>query len=150
MANCQRLRFTTFSAPPDWPDSVNDEARRQTVPASNLRFAGFTTAEHPAFGQQLGAGCPMNRAIHAATAEERSVCRVHDCVDLQLCDVAPDDLNPAIWIFIHSLSAVKGRNNLRFFAPLRMTMMLNVLTLQRFNISTSGSHSHGASRAMSQ
>src|SRR5207247_11150823 len=36
MAICQRLGLATCPAAPDRPDSVNDEARRQTVPASNL------------------------------------------------------------------------------------------------------------------
>src|SRR4029077_1090089 len=74
MAICQRFRFTTFSATPDRSDSVNDKLRRQTVTASNLRFTGFTTAERPAFDQQFGAGCAVNRAIHSASAEECSVC----------------------------------------------------------------------------
>ena len=72
---------------------MNDEARGQTIAASNLRFAGFTTAERAAFGEQFGAGGAVNRAIDTATAEERRVCRVHNRVDLQFSDVAADDFD---------------------------------------------------------
>src|ERR1043166_449079 len=35
----------------------------------------------------------MNRAIDSAATEKRCVCRVHDRVDLELCNVAAEDVN---------------------------------------------------------
>ncbi len=93
VAICQRLRFSIFPAAPDRSHRVNDELRQQSVPASNLRFSGFATAKFAAFGKQVGSRTTVDRAIHSASAEKRTVCRVHDCSHLQLCDIAADDFN---------------------------------------------------------
>jgi len=77
---------------------VNHEARRQTIPASNLRFPRFTTAKGPAFREQFGAGGAVNRTIDSASAKKRAVRSVHDCVNIQFGDVAMDDLDSAIGI----------------------------------------------------
>jgi hypothetical protein len=77
---------------------MNDEARRQTVSASKLRFARFTTPKRSAFRKQFGASRAMNRSIHSASAKESSVCSVHDCGHIQFGDVATDDLDSAIRI----------------------------------------------------
>ena len=65
----------------------------KVIAASNLRLAGFTTAERAAFRKQFGAGGAVNRAIDTATAEERRVCRVHNRIDVQRGDVAAEDFN---------------------------------------------------------
>ena len=88
-------RFVLFPAAPDWSDSVNHEPGGQTIPARNLRFAGPATAERAAFGEQFRSGRVMNRAIDAATAEKCRVSRVHNRIDLELCDVAAENLNLA-------------------------------------------------------
>ena len=82
-----------FPAAPDRPDCVNDEASRQTIAARDFRFAWATTAERAAFGEQFGACGAVNRAIDAATAEERRVRRVHNGINVEFCDVAAEDLD---------------------------------------------------------
>jgi hypothetical protein len=37
----------------------------------------------------------MNRAVHAAAAEQAAVSRVHDRIDIQLGDVATDNVDLA-------------------------------------------------------
>ena len=50
--------------------------------------------ERAAFGQQFGPGRAMDRAIDAATAEQRSVRGVDDGVNAQGRDVGDDDFQP--------------------------------------------------------
>jgi hypothetical protein len=64
--------------------------------------AGFTTSERAAFGEQFGACGTVNRAVDAATAEERCVCRVHNGINVQFSDVALDDLDSAVVILHRS------------------------------------------------
>src|SRR6266446_2048939 len=98
IAICQRLSFAVCPAAPDRPDRVNDELSGQTIGASNFRFAGSTTAECPAFHEQVRAGRAMNRAIDSSAAEKRCVRRVHNSIDIELRDVAAVDFELAIGI----------------------------------------------------
>src|SRR5262249_41276930 len=91
----QRFGFATISTRPNGTDCVNDEFRRQVVAARDFRFARPTTAERSTFLQQLWTGRAVNRAIHSAAAEQRCVCGVYDRIDLELRDIAADDLDPA-------------------------------------------------------
>src|SRR5882672_10794384 len=61
--------------------------------AGNLRLAGFTTSERAAFRKQFEACRAVNRAVDTATAEERRVCRVHNRIRVELCDIAPQDFD---------------------------------------------------------
>ena len=88
-------------AAPDRPDGVNDEPSGQTIAASNFRFAGLTTAQRPAFGEQFGARDAMNCPIDSSSAEKRRVCRVHNGIHLKLRDVAAYDLYSALLVFVH-------------------------------------------------
>jgi hypothetical protein len=83
---------------------VNDESSWQTISARDFSFAWTTTAQRVAFGEQFGACCAVNRAVDAATAEERCVCRVHNGINLQFSDVALDDIDLATVIFLRTWS----------------------------------------------
>jgi len=74
---------------------VNDEASRQTITARHLCFAWATTAERAAFGEQFASCGTVNRAIDAATAEERRVGRVHNRINIELRDIAAEDFDSA-------------------------------------------------------
>ena len=84
-----------FPAAPDRTDGVNDEASRQTISMRDFSFAWATTAQRAAFGEQFRACCAVNRAIDAATAEERCVRRVYNGINAQSSDVATEDFNSA-------------------------------------------------------
>ena len=73
-----------FSTTPDRPNCVNHEASGQTIAPCNLRFAGSTTSERAAFGEQFGARRAMNSAIDTAAAEERCVCRVNNGIRVEV------------------------------------------------------------------
>ena len=88
VAICQRLRLAMFSTTPDRPNCVNDKVSWQTISARDFGFAWTTTAQRAAFGEQFGACGAVNRAIDAATAEERRVRRVHNGINVQFSDVA--------------------------------------------------------------
>jgi hypothetical protein len=49
----------------------------------------------------------MNRAIDSAAAEKRRVRGVHDCIDIQLGDVTPDNVDPGFGIFHLTARAVR-------------------------------------------
>ena len=61
--------------------------------------AGLAAMERAAFGQQLGPGRAMDRAIHPATAEQRGVRGVDDGVNAQGRDVGDDDFSRAVPIW---------------------------------------------------
>jgi hypothetical protein len=91
-----------FPTTPYRPDCVNDKASWQTISTRDFSFAWTTTAQHAAFREQFGACGAVNRAIDAATAEESCVRRVHNGINLELCDVALDDLDSAVGILHQS------------------------------------------------
>ena len=91
------------------------------IAAGNLRLAGFTTSERAAFRKQFGARGAVNRAVDTATAEERRVCRVHNRINVQFSDVALEDIDFAMGIFLRKWSFA---HRFRF----------NALTIQRCNV----------------
>ena len=70
--------------------------RRQEISFGNLGIAGFAAFERAAFGQQLGPGCIMDRAIDAAPAEQRRIRRVDDGVNAQRRDIGNNDFQPRL------------------------------------------------------
>jgi hypothetical protein len=98
VAICQRSRFVMFPAAPNRTDCVNDKAGWQKISTRDFSFAGTTTAQRAAFGQQFGACGAVNRAIDAATAEERRVRGVHNGINVQSSDVTAHDLDSAVGI----------------------------------------------------
>ena len=103
VAICQRPRFVVFPATPDRSDCVNHEASGQTISTRDFSFTGTTTAQRTAFGEQFRACGMVNRAIDAATAEERCIRRVHDRINIEFSDVAADDLDSAVGILHRSM-----------------------------------------------
>ena len=82
-----------FAAAPDRPDGVNDEARWQTISARDFRFSGLTTTQRSTFGDQFRSGSVVNCAIDSAAAEQRRICGIHNGIDLELRDVAADNVD---------------------------------------------------------
>ena len=98
VAICQYPRFVMFSAAPDRADSVNHKASGQVITAGDFRLAGFATGARTAFGKQFRSRRAVNRSIDTTTTEERRVCRVHDRIDRELCDIAAEDFNSVVGI----------------------------------------------------
>jgi hypothetical protein len=71
-------------------------SRREPVTFGDLGVAGLATVQRPAFGQQLGPGCIVDRTIDATPAQERRICRVDDGVNAQCGDVGNDDFEPRL------------------------------------------------------
>ena len=90
----QRLIFACVAAGPDRTDSMNHVPRPQPVSQGDFGAAGLATMEGAAFREQLGPGRAMDRAIDAAAAQQRGICRVDDGVNAQGRDVRDDDLEP--------------------------------------------------------
>src|SRR5439155_6258389 len=89
------LRLAMFSTCPNWTDGVNDETRGQIISPSDFCLARRATSKCPAFGEELWPGGAVNCAIDSAAAEQRGVCCVHNGINLQLGDVAADDVDLA-------------------------------------------------------
>ena len=71
---------------------MNDVAGRQPIAFGDSGVAGGAAAERLAFGQQLGAGGAMDRAVYATAAQQRIVRCVDDGIDLKGRDVGDDDV----------------------------------------------------------
>ncbi len=78
---------------PDRANRVNDIARRQIVTARHFRLTGRASAEPTAFVQETRTGGAMNRAIDAATAEQRRVGGIDDRINPYRRDVCPECLD---------------------------------------------------------
>ena len=65
------------------------------MPAGDLGLPGLATVQGAALGEQSGAGSTVDRAVHAAAAQQRAVRRVDDGLHLEPGDVAFDDFDPA-------------------------------------------------------
>ena len=93
MARGEQRGLAALAAPPDRADRVHDVTRRQPPRRGRLRVAGGAAAEQAALREDRGPARPVDRAVHAAAAEQRLVGRVHDRVDHLLGDVAPRRLD---------------------------------------------------------
>ena len=62
-----------------------DVSGRQFVAFSQLCLSDLKAAEFSAFIQQLWSGSTVDSSIDSASAEKRSIRRIHYCIDLQLC-----------------------------------------------------------------
>ena len=70
IARRQRVIFALGSASPDRTDGMNHMPCRKPIAAGDLGAAGLAAMERAALGQKLRPGRAMDRAIHAATAEQ--------------------------------------------------------------------------------
>src|SRR2546430_389329 len=82
----------------NWPDRMYHIKRRQLAASRDHGFAGrqsFRKTGAPnllTLCEDLRSARAMNRAIHAAAAEQRRISRVHNCLNVLFGDVA--DYNP--------------------------------------------------------
>lgn len=72
---------------------MDDEFRRQTVPARDSRLSGRASTQRLAICQETRSRLAMDRSVDAAAAEQRLVRRVDYRVNLELRDVAFDKLD---------------------------------------------------------
>src|ERR1700680_3404738 len=84
---------------PERADGVDDKTRVQIVCASDFRFTRRATAECATFGEKLRSSGAMNGAIDSAAAKQHRIGRVHDCIHIELGDVATNDVDLHIHIF---------------------------------------------------
>ena len=96
IARGELLILPTITTVPDRSDGMDHVPRRQEITFGDLGIAGFAAVELAAFGQQLGPGCIMDRAIDAAPAKQRRIRRVDDGVNAQCSDVGNDDFQPRL------------------------------------------------------
>ena len=87
----QRLVFTLVSAVPDRAHGMNDMPCRQPITPGDFGVAGVAAMERVAFRQQLRAGRPVDRTVHAAAAEQRTIRGVDDSVNAQRRNVGDGD-----------------------------------------------------------
>ena len=95
MTGGQELLLARAAAAPDRPDGVQDVTGGQVTSAGRLHVAGVAPAELAALVENRRPTRAVDRAVDAATAEQRRVGRVHDGVDVLLGDVAEDEFDHA-------------------------------------------------------
>ncbi len=83
IARCEQRIFVTGTAVPNRSDGMDHVPRREQVAFGDLGVAGLAAVQHPAFGEQFGAGGIMDRTIDAASAEQRRIRSVDDGVNAQ-------------------------------------------------------------------
>jgi hypothetical protein len=81
ITGCEHFVFVAGTAVPNRADSMNHVPRRQPIAHGDLGIAGLAAVQRPAFFQQFGARGIVYRAIDAAPAEKRRICRVDDGVN---------------------------------------------------------------------
>jgi hypothetical protein len=92
IARSQKLGLAAVAALPDRPHRVNHVARRQPIALGDLGLARLAAMEHAAFHDEVRPRGAVDRAIDAATAEQRRIRGVDDGVNAELGDVGDDDL----------------------------------------------------------
>jgi hypothetical protein len=78
MAAGEQLGFAVTGAPPHRTDRVDDVPHRKPAGARGLRVTGSAAAVQSALVQDLRPGGAMDRAVHAATAEQTRVRGIDD------------------------------------------------------------------------
>ena len=81
IAGRQRFILAVAAAVPDRPDGVNYMLRRESVASGDFGIAGGAAAEAAAFGEQLRPSRAMDRAVDAASAQQRAIRSVDDGVN---------------------------------------------------------------------
>jgi len=84
----EQVALALIAALPDRADAVDDIAGRQPIAARDPRLSGRAAADAPALLQQFRPGGAMDRAIHAAAAEQAVIGGIDDRVDRATGDVA--------------------------------------------------------------
>jgi hypothetical protein len=68
--------------------------RRQPITPGDFGVAGFAAVEGAAFVEQFRPGRTMDRAVHAAAAEQRRIGGVDNGINAQGGDIGDDDFEP--------------------------------------------------------
>ena len=96
IAGGEQIVFAEVTAIPHRANGVDHMLGFKLVAPGNLGIAGFATLQHSAFHDEFGAGGAMDRAIDAASAEQRRIRRVDDGVNAQCGDVGNNDFQPRL------------------------------------------------------
>ena len=94
IAGGEQIVLAEGAAIPHRPNRVNHMLGRQAIASGDLGVACLAAVEHAALGHELRPRGTMDRAIDAAAAEQRRICRVDDGVNAQAGDVGNDDFQP--------------------------------------------------------
>ena len=82
--------FVSPTAAPHRPNRVKHMPGRQTSCSGHDSAAGWTAVGIPpaCFLHQFLTGSPMNRAVHSPSTGKPGIGRVHNRIDLLICDVS--------------------------------------------------------------
>ena len=94
IARRQRRILAMASAMPHRTNGMDHMPRRQSITFGDFGAAGRAAMEGAAFGEKLRPGRAMDRAIDAASTQQRRIGSVDDGVNAQGGDVGDDDLEP--------------------------------------------------------
>src|SRR5712691_10420229 len=95
IAGGKQLGLAAPASLPHGADGVNDVFCRQPIAAGELGVSGRAAAERAALGEELGSRGAVDRAVHAAAAEQRVVRGVDDGVHGEPRDIGFDGSQPS-------------------------------------------------------
>jgi hypothetical protein len=102
ISGSQQLALSVASSIPDWSNRMDDIPRGQSASGGDHRFAGLTAAlpraDRPALFHDSGSACPVDGAVNTAAAEQRTVGRIDDRVDIYPGYISPEELNAGVHI----------------------------------------------------
>src|SRR5581483_8663100 len=87
----QQAILAVVAAAPDRPHGVDDDPRGQPEPWRRLRLSGLAPTEQSAGMDQLGPRGAVDRAVDAASAQQRGIGGVDDRVYGERRDVGAND-----------------------------------------------------------
>jgi hypothetical protein len=90
----QRFIFALVSAVPDRTHGMNHMPRRQPIAPGDFGIAGGAAIEGAAFREQFWSGRTVDRAVHAAAAQQRRIRGVDDSVNAKCRDIGDGDFQP--------------------------------------------------------
>ena len=96
VARGKQIVLVERAAIPHRPNRVDHMFGRQAVAPRDLGITGLAAVEHAALGHEFRPRGTMDRAIDAASAKQRRICRVDDGVNAQRGDVGNDDFQPRL------------------------------------------------------
>ena len=93
VAFCQKPMFVVISTSPDGSHSVDNPACGQIIAPGHFGRAGFASMKLAALFKKFRSRGSMDGSIHASTAQEAVVGRVHDGVNFLKCYIPLDDIH---------------------------------------------------------
>ncbi len=83
----QQFRLPEGTPVPDWSRCMDHIFCWQLIPFCYFCLTRLTPSQSPALFQKPGACCPVNRPVHTASSQKRTICGICNGIHMIRCDV---------------------------------------------------------------